>query len=172
MNWKWIQQTNWRLLPLQFAIVVLLILGVWFRFANLDQKVCWDDEIISSFRMASYTQEEVDRQLFNGEIHIPAYFQHFQHLTPDRALSDTLHSLVVEASEHAPLYFTIGRFWQQLFGDSLFVRRSLPVSINLLAIPAIYWLGYLLFAFHRAAGIAAALLAISPFQILYGSATI
>ncbi len=167
MNWKWIQQTNWRLSPLQFAIVLLLILGVWFRFANLDQKVCWGDEIISSFRMAGYTQEEVDRQLFNCEIHSPAYFQHFQHLTPDRTLSDTLHSLVVEAPEHAPLYFTIGRFWQQLFGDSLFVRRSLPVLINLLAIPAIYWLCYSLFASHTTAGIAAGLLAISPFQILY-----
>ncbi|MBC6481317.1 MAG: hypothetical protein GDA56_29720 [Hormoscilla sp. GM7CHS1pb] len=102
MNWKWIQQTNWRLSPLQFAIVVLLILGVWFRFANLDQKVCWDDEIISSFRMASYTQEEVERQLFNGEIHSPASFQQ---LPPDRTLSDTLHSLVVEA--HALLTFAL-----------------------------------------------------------------
>lgn len=159
MKWKW---TDWR-----FLIIVLIILGIVVRFVNLDRKVYWGDEIISSTRSAGYRKAEVNQQLFNGQIYSPQEFQRYQTINPDRSLSDTLHSLAFEAPEHSPLYFTMGRFWQQMFGDSLFVRRSLPATVSLLAIPAVYWLCVELFASTATAWIAAGMLAVSPLQILY-----
>jgi uncharacterized membrane protein len=53
---------------LQFLIIVLLVLGVFFRFVNLDRKVYWDDETITSLRVSGYTLEEMSQQVFDGSV--------------------------------------------------------------------------------------------------------
>jgi uncharacterized membrane protein len=53
---------------LRFLIIVLLVLGVFFRFLNLDRKVYWDDETITSLRVSGYTIEEMSQQVFDGSV--------------------------------------------------------------------------------------------------------
>jgi uncharacterized membrane protein len=53
---------------LRFLIIVLLVLGVFFRFVNLDRKVYWDDETITSLRVSGYTIEEMSQQVFDGSV--------------------------------------------------------------------------------------------------------
>jgi 4-amino-4-deoxy-L-arabinose transferase-like glycosyltransferase len=63
------------------------------------------------------------------------------------------------------LYYVLLRIWLQ-FGHSPFFIRSLSAVIAAATIPAVYWLGSLLFD-HRVALIAAAVLALNGYDVRY-----
>lgn len=156
-------QTNW----LQILIVVLLVLGVFFRFANLDYKVYWHDEVYTSLRAAGYTRQEIDRELFQNRIISARELQKFQRLKPGSTVIDTIRSLGREEPQHPPLYFLMARFWMQAFGSSLMASRSLPALLSLLGLPLMYWLGLELFGSRLVAILATTLLALSPVDVLF-----
>jgi uncharacterized membrane protein len=150
-----------------YSLIFLLILGIFFRFYNLDRKIYWNDEAYTSLRLSGYTETEVIQQAFNGTVLSVAAFQKYQHPNPDRNVFDTIHSLAVESPQHPPLYYVIARFWEQLFGHSIGKIRLLSAFISLLVFPAIYWLCIELFDSAVVGCIAIALIAISPFHVLY-----
>jgi uncharacterized membrane protein len=157
------RQTDW----LQVLIVVLLVLGVFFRFANLGYKVYWHDEVYTSIRAAGFTREEIDRELFQNRIIPVKELQKFQRLKPGSSVIDTIRSLGREDPQHPPLYFLMARFWMQLFGSSLTASRSLPALLSLLGLPLMYWLGLELFGSRLVAILATTLLALSPVDVLF-----
>ncbi len=150
-----------------FLIIIVLLFGVFFRFANLEHKIYWHDEVYTSMRAAGYTRQEIDQELFQNRIIAAEELQKFQNLKPKSTAADTIRSLAVEDPQHPPLYFLIARFWMQMFGGSLTASRSLPVLLSLLGLPLIYKLGLELFDSRLAALLAAALFALSPFDILF-----
>jgi len=152
---------------LRFLVVVLLLLGVFFRFANIDRKVYWFDETFTSLRISGYTEKEAIAQLCNGQQIDVEDLQKYQHPTPERTLTDTLKSLALEDPQHPPLYYVMTRFWVQWFGSSVAVIRSLTALFSVLALPCIYWLCLELFNSSLVASVAVALLAVSPFHVLY-----
>ena len=152
---------------LRFLVVVLLLLGVFFRFANIDRKVYWFDETFTSLRISGYTEKEAIAQLCNGQQIDVEDLQKYQHPTPERTLTDTLKSLALEDPQHPPLYYVMTRFWVQWFGSSVAVMRSLAALFSALALPCIYWLCLELFNSSLVASVAVALLAVSPFHVLY-----
>jgi uncharacterized membrane protein len=91
--------------------------------------------------------------------------QQFQRLSPERDFSDTMRALA--SSEHSPLYYLLARLGMGWFGSSITVTRSVAAVISLLAFPCAYWLSYELFASHLISSLSLALLAISPFHLLY-----
>ncbi len=152
---------------LRFLIIVLLLLGVFFRFVNLDRKVYWHDEAYTSLRISGYTMAEVFQQVFDDrEIGIED-LQKYQHLNPEKGLIDTIKSLAVEDPQHPPLYYVLLRFWVQRFGTSIAAVRSLTALISLLVFPCIYWLCQELFESSLVGLIAIALIAVSPIHILF-----
>lgn len=50
---------------LKIFIVVILILGIYFRFINIDYKVYWFDEIIIFLRIVSYIRGEFEDLFLN-----------------------------------------------------------------------------------------------------------
>ncbi|MBW4569345.1 MAG: glycosyltransferase family 39 protein [Tolypothrix carrinoi HA7290-LM1] len=152
---------------LRFLVIVLLVLGVFFRFVNIDRKVYWFDETFTSLRISGYTEKEAIAQLCNGQQIGVEDLQKYQHLTPGKTLTDTLKSLAVEDPQHPPLYYVMTRFWVQWFGSSVAVTRSLTALFSVLALPCIYWLCLELFNSSLVASVAVALLAVSPFHVLY-----
>lgn len=149
------------------SIIVLLLMGVFFHFFNLDNKVYWHDEVYTSMRAAGFTRYEIDEELFQNRI-IPApQLQKYQQLKPGSTPADTIQSLAIEDPQHPPLYFLIARFWMQTFGSSLTASRTLPVLFSLLGLPLMYALGLELFGSHLVAVLVTALLALSPFDILF-----
>jgi uncharacterized membrane protein len=156
-------QTAW----FRFLIVILLMLGVFFRFANLDLKVYWHDEVYTSFRIAGYTRKELVPQVFNGKVMNPEDLQKYQRPRPEKGFTDTINSLAVDDPQHPPLYYLIARLWVQLFGYSVTVIRSLSACISLLVFPCLYWLCLELFGASLVGWVAIALIAISPFHVLY-----
>ncbi len=180
--WTKQQQFWW-----QLSLVILITIGIGFRFFHLDYKVVWHDEVYTLIRAAGYTRLEIDQQIFQDSI-IPAEtLQVFQRIKPGSTGLDTIRSLVLEDPQHPPLYFLMARAWMQAFGSSLWVSRLLSVLLSLLALPCLYGLSRELFHPPSAAlqpvqaaehpvgdsvsWLAVALLALSPFEVLHAQVT-
>jgi uncharacterized membrane protein len=152
---------------LQALLAILLILGIFFHFFNIDKKLYWHDEAYTSMRAAGYPRTELDRDLFQDNILSVEDLQKAQQIKPGSTFKDTINSLATEDPQHPPLYFLMARFWMQSFGSSLAASRTLPVFISLLSLPLIYLLSLELFSSKLAAILATIFLALSPCDILF-----
>ncbi|MBF2020481.1 MAG: glycosyltransferase family 39 protein [Hydrococcus sp. C42_A2020_068] len=151
----------------QLLLAILLTIGIFFHFFNLDKKLYWHDEAYTSMRAAGYTRTELDRDLFPDSLLSVEDLQKAQQIKPGSTFKDTINSLVIEDPQHPPLYFLMARFWMQSFGSSLTASRTLPVLISLLSLPLIYLLSLELFSSKLAAILATIFLALSPCDILF-----
>lgn len=147
-------------------MVIVLLMGVWFRVASPDRKVVWVDEVATSLRIAGYTRTEVTDRLVTLRTFPAAELQHYQHLNPEKDWNDTLAALV-KSPEHAPLYFVLARLWVQHLGSSIAILRSLSVICSLVALPCLYWVCWELFRSPPVGWLAVALLSVSPFYAAY-----
>jgi uncharacterized membrane protein len=77
---------NWKLpaTALRFLIIVLLIMGVFFRVVNLDKKVYWYDEAFTSIRISGYTEAEIVQQFADGREISVAALQKYQQPNPEK----------------------------------------------------------------------------------------
>ena len=152
---------------LRLLVVVLLLLGLLFRFVNIDKKFYWYDEAFTSLRISGYTQTEVLRAISRGQLVAPKDLMKYQRLNATKNLGDTVKSLAIEEPQLPPLYFLAVKCWAKLFGDSPAATRSFSAWMSLLTFPALYWLCRELFASPEVAWIAVGLLAVSPLHVLY-----
>ena len=155
-------------ISLKKVIILAIALGVFLRFYNLDRQVYWYDETMTSLRISGYTKSELIEQVYAGKpIAVETFRNTYQYPNPSRDLKDTIDALA-RHPEHSPLYYLMARFWLQVFEPSVATIRSLSVWISLLVLPATYWLAKELFANPIAPGLSVAIVALSPFHILYG----
>ena len=158
---------------LRLLMISLLILGIVFRFANLDRKVYWLDETYTSLRISGYTTSELAEgvQPLSGRAisveDLTANLQKYQQINTEKSLIDTVRSLVLEDPQHPPLYYIIARFWSQWFGSSPAVIKSLSAFVSLLIFPCVYWLCLELFESNLIGLVAMGMIAISPLHLLY-----
>jgi uncharacterized membrane protein len=152
---------------LRFLIIAVLVIGILFRFANLDRKFYWLDETYTSLRVSGYTEAEIIKEISYQKITSPSDLQKYQQINSEKTLRDTLNSLATEDPQHPPLYYILARYWAQWFGSSVAAMRSLAAVISLLVFPAIYWLAWELFESSAVAWMAIAIFAISPYHILF-----
>src|SRR5712692_8993117 len=92
-------------------IALLLALGLFFRFVNLDTKFYLLDEMLTSFRISGYSAEELKEDLLGGRQITVQDIQKYQHIHPERSLLHTIGSLAVEDPKQPPLYFILARLW-------------------------------------------------------------
>ena len=149
-----------------FLVLLLLLLGLFFRTVNLANPVYWVDEVATSIRVAGYTRAEVVSELADGRLLQVEDLQHYQHLSAEKNWSDTLAALQ-HSPEHAPLYFLLARAWSHAFGSSVVAMRSFSVLLSVLALPCLFVLSWELFASVEVAALAMGLLAVSPFFVAY-----
>lgn len=154
---------NW----LNIVILTVIILGIWFRLLNIEKKVYWHDEVYTSLRISGYQNTEVYQQIFDGQIITNEALQKYQQVNSEKDLADVVSNLAAGEAQLPPLYFILTRFWTQLFGNSIAVTRSLSVLFGLLVLPCLYWLCLELFNSSLISSIAVALVAVSPFHVLY-----
>lgn len=148
-------------------IAILLVIGIFFRFYNLEQKVYWYDETMTSLRISGYTSTDLVDEVYNGEvISVENLLENYQYPNETKNLNDSIKALAAHP-EHSPLYYLMARFWLQAFGNSIFNIRLLSALISLFVFPAIYWLCLELFNSKLISWVAVSLIAISPFHVLY-----
>lgn len=151
---------------LRYAVIALMVAGVFFRFVNLGQKVYWTDEALTSLRSSGHTKVEFVEEQFTGEVISPETVMHYQSLEPENGWGHTLAALMGNA-EHTPLYFLGVRGWMELFGSGSGAVRSLSAVLGVLAFPCVFWLALELFQSQAAAWVSLGLFAITPLHILY-----
>ncbi|MGB5710358.1 MAG: glycosyltransferase family 39 protein [Waterburya sp.] len=155
--------------PWRFLIVTVLLIGIFFRFANLENKPYWWDEVINSIHSAGYSKQDFseqveawkDKDLTIEDLH------KYQYPTSETTSLDVIRALADGEPQSPPVYYLLSRWWTQLFGSSVTVQRSLSACISLLAFPSMYWLCLELFGSSVAAWIGVMLIAISPFHLLF-----
>ncbi|NEP84738.1 MAG: hypothetical protein F6K39_45535 [Okeania sp. SIO3B3] len=152
---------------LRVLIIIILILGIYFRFINIDRKVYWHDEIITSVRIAGYTKENFSDILKKSGVIDSENLQQYLNIDSNKTFISTINSLATENPEQVPIYFVLLRWWVKLFDNSIGVIRSFSAVISLLVFPCIYWLCRELFNKSLVGEIAIALTAISPILVLY-----
>ncbi len=79
---KWALPSTW----LQFLIVILLVLGVFFQFVNLDRKAFSIDENYTFLRIYGHTETEFIQQVFDGHIVNLKELQNYQQPNPEKGL--------------------------------------------------------------------------------------
>ncbi len=155
--------------PPHVVLLVLMaltvLLGFGFRLSYLDQKFAYGDEVDSSLRESGHTEADFAR-VFDGRVRAAADISWF---LADRSTAprDVVRSLAAEDPQHPPLFYLANRYWTQAFGDTTGGRRMLAALFGCAALLAVFWLGLELFGSLEAAAIAAALVAVSPFHVIY-----
>lgn len=153
---------------IKVILSVILILGIFFRVVNLEEKPYWDmDEAFTLIRASGYTVGEVDQTLSPGKIVSVSEFQEYLQPSTETSAMGTIRALVTETPQHPPLYFLLTRFWQQQFGTSKATLRTLPVLFSLLTFPAIYWLCWELFGLPLVGWLAMDFYGVSPIMLVY-----
>ena len=152
---------------IKFFIVILLILGVFFRFTNLEKKVYWHDEVITSINVSGFTGDQVREDIFNNRLVIPEDLMRYQRFNREKNFIETVISFSIHDPLHPPIYYILLRFWNQLLGSSIAITRSLSAIFSLLVLLGIYGICKELFEAPLVGVIAVSLVAISPFQVLY-----
>ncbi|MGB3637412.1 MAG: glycosyltransferase family 39 protein [Rivularia sp. (in: cyanobacteria)] len=148
-------------------IAIIIAIGIFFRFYNLEQKTYWYDETMTSVRISGYVAPELTNEVYHGEvISVGNFLQTYQYPNDTKNFNDTIKALA-KNPEHSPLYYLMARFWLQATGNSIFNIRFLSALISLLAFPAIYWLCLELFNSKLVSWVSVCLIAISPFHVLY-----
>jgi uncharacterized membrane protein len=160
---------GWRSIPTlwRLIIVLCLLVGLTFRWINLEGKVYQYDETFSSLRVSGYTEAEAVQFLAQADIITPQDLTRYQQPQAETSVIDTVKGLAAEEAQLTPLYFILSRFWVERFGDSVATIRSLSVVTSLLALPCMYWLCWELFGSALTSWLGVAILAVSPFQLLY-----
>ena len=157
------QQVQW----LKFMAIALLVVGIVFRWTNIDQKFFWHDEVINSFNVSGYTVTEATQELSQSEQINFGQLQKYQYPNTVKGFLDPVIVLANNEPQNPPLYYLISWVWFRIFGNSITVARSLSVLISLAIFPCIYWLCRELFRSPATGWIAIVLVAISPFHLIY-----
>jgi uncharacterized membrane protein len=152
---------------LLIVMIGAIAIGVGFRLYPLDRKLYWHDEVYTSLRASGHTGLEMGQQIFKNQNVQPNELLKFQRIKPNSGFTDTITSLAKEDPQHPPLYYLMSRAWMQLFGSDVATMRLLAVLISLLSLPLIYGLAFELFSSRLIALMSVALLALSPFDVLF-----
>lgn len=161
--------------PLLAIAIGMGLLGTLLRFANLDGKVFWVDEVFTALRISGYTEADLSQFWQQHPFFTAQDLQVFQTPGSEKTVIDTIRGLAVQEPNHSPLYFVLARFWMLLFGPSTWVLRSFSAVTSVLSLPLMYVLAQELYRglpgeTHReqqVGVIALALLAVSPVQVIY-----
>lgn len=152
---------------LKILIILSLILGIFFRFYNLDGKVYSSDETFSSLRIFGRNIAEViDNRIVTVE-----ELQNYQRIDTNKSLTDSVKRLIAEPYVFPPLYSILmqpwAHFWTPYFDNPAVIPRSFSALISVFALICIYWLCWELSGCQTLAWVATALIAISPFHVQY-----
>jgi uncharacterized membrane protein len=153
-------------IPLLLCLAVTAV-GGWIRFSHLDTKWYFNDEMKAALHVSGQTLPDVSRYRASRVMTAGELIDRFQAPVPGVGWQKTVHALATEDSQHPPLYYVLERLSEEAFGDFVWARRVLAAAAGLALVPAVYWLCIELGAAAWTSLLAAGLVAVSPYQLVY-----
>ena len=153
--------------PLTLWAGLALIVGVGLRFFALDAPMMWHDEVYTRIFVAGFHSHDWFGALYGGDPVTAEAMQHFLRPSSSTSAWSTVLGLAQDEPQHPPLYYLCARLWMDAFGYSMAALRSLSAVGGVLGLAAGVWLARALFDDRRVTLVSLALLAVSPFAILY-----
>ena len=151
---------------LRLSLALIIVAASLARLLHLERMVVWHDEVYTAVRVLGFDQGEMGPTVFSGRLLSPADLLGFQKAAPEHTWIDTLHALA-QHPEHSPLYYMAGFLATQWVSPPILALRGTSALFSLLLAPAVFWLMRELFGRGKAPWVAAALVAVSPFHLLY-----
>jgi uncharacterized membrane protein len=145
---------------------LILGIGISLRFANLAGKPIWIDEAFTLMHVSGYSNQDALRNLVSGMPIAVKTLLEYQMPHSTHSIWRTIINIADTAPELPPLYFVLLNFWMNLFGNSIWVLRSLGALLGLAIFPALYFLCLELFQLPIVAWYAITILSVSPFNLL------
>lgn len=101
---------------LRILLIILLVLGIFFRFVNLEGKSYWIDEVFTSLRISGYTQAEVIQELSQGQVISLEELQKYQQPNPEKRRYWHYQRLGIRRTPNSSTFFRDGKilgadFW-------------------------------------------------------------
>lgn len=149
------------------ALLVCIALGIFFRLFNISNKVYWHDETINSARVAGYGLNEIYNELPKNVPFGVNVLEKYQYPSSANSSFDVIQVLATQEPQNPPLYYVLSRLWLSWTSHSIAAARSLSAVISVVAVGAMYLLARELFGAPPFGLVAAAIMAISPFHVLY-----
>lgn len=153
--------------PFKLILILLIIAGISLRLVNLEEKIYWKDEVFTSLRVSGYTEEEVKKDLYQGQTLTLEDLQKYQKTQAFSNAIGTVYGLAKEEAQLPPLYFLIVKVWVSLFGNSVAITRSISAIFSIISCLIAYLLCRELFELKMVAWVGMTLIAVSPFHIIY-----
>ncbi len=107
-----------------FLLVIILLLGAFLRFYQLDEESFWLDEGATGLVVKKYTSAEIIDNIRQYGQMLPGYYYY---------------------NDDLPLYYVILRGWSYIFGFSDFSLRAFSAFFGSLALFAVFYLTNYLF---------------------------
>lgn len=148
------------------TLAAIVAIGAVLRFYHLDWKVYGRDEVSTSLRSAGHLSSDLHEFVYDGRLHRISDLRRLQGYDPSRSAWATVVALARDEPQHPPPFFLLQRAVAQTLGDSVWMRRLPSALFGTAAIAAAFWLALRLFRSARAALLAAALVATSPYHVV------
>jgi len=158
---------NQQLSAPQAAFVIVVGLGVLLRLLNLAGKVFWIDETFTALNISGYSEIDLLQSWRQTPLTTAGDLLQYQFPAAGTSFIDVIRGLAATKPQHTPLYFVLARGWVQMFGDAIAVLRSFSAIASIATLPLMALLSRELFSHQVTAYLAVALMAVSPFQVLY-----
>ena len=151
-------------------LVCIIAAGICLRFTHLDQKIYWYDEAFTSLEISGYSPRDAATDILTGRVVSRGELEKYQFPTAKspKTATDTIKGLIAVEPQLTPAYFVALRWWSSLFPESIAAVRALSAIFSVCALSAAFFLCREIFPLSpRVAYVCVALMAISPFQLLY-----
>ena len=147
--------------------VLVLVIGISFKFYHVDYRYFWLDEISTVEQTSGLNREAFDQFAPVNEIASLTYYKSLVHLndldlTVAQQLKGQAHTMNLN-----PLHYFLLTFWHRLVGDSTYALRFFSVFIFLLTLPFIFLLAKKLFGDNLSGWIAVSLFSVMQYAQYY-----
>jgi len=148
-------------------VVIALIVGTYARVTHIDTKLFFQDEAFTALRVSGHSERAYRAEYFTGAVHASAEIAALMTRDPKTNVGSVVALLAAEDPHHAPLYYVLDRWTIDALGSSIVGYRALSVFFGLLTIAAAYAFGVTALGSRIGGATLAALVAVSPFHVLY-----
>ena len=148
--------------PLLYLIIILI--GVVFKFQGLDTKFFWIDEIFTMSHTSGVVWEEFVEAIPQDSI---LSIEDFNNLLDVNSSNYTIKSQIKGLSQMTqltPLHYFCLVIWTKIIGSEPIDYRLFSIMVFLLSLPLIYLLGFKLSGSKLTGLISASLFSVSPYM--------